>query len=73
MGFRIAIDQELCVSSGRCVAEEPSLFSFDDDELAAVVHPEPDVDERRVLSVARQCPGRAIVVRDAAGEVVELD
>ena len=34
---RIEIDQDRCISSGRCVADEPSLFAFDVDELATVV------------------------------------
>ena len=34
MGLRVEIDQDECMSSGKCVADHPDAFDFDDEELA---------------------------------------
>jgi ferredoxin len=68
--FHIEIDQDLCISSGKCVSDEPGVFAFDDDELATVVGGAPPLDDARALRLARACPGQAIVLRDADGNVV---
>ena len=71
MGHRIEIDQSLCLSSGKCVGDAPHVFAFDDDELATVVTADHDLDDRTVMRIARSCPGQAVIVRDAAGSVLE--
>ncbi len=70
MGYHVRIDQDLCMSSGKCVADAPGVFRFDGDELAETV-PDPEVlDDERLLAIARNCPGRAIALLDADGNEV---
>lgn len=73
MTHRIVIDQDLCISSGRCVADAPALFGFDDDELAVVVGDADQLDQDRLIRVARSCPGQAISIVTADGDEVPLD
>lgn len=70
---RIEIDQDRCISSGRCVADEPDLFAFDDDELATVIGSAADRPATRLIRLARNCPGEAIRLVDADGHEVPLD
>lgn len=56
------VDKELCVSSGRCVADVPEVFEFDGDELAQAAGDPGAVDAARLKAVARNCPGQAITV-----------
>ncbi len=58
----MVVDKELCVSSGRCVADIPEVFEFDDEELARATGDPPTVDIARLRAVARNCPGQAITV-----------
>ncbi|MEC8767635.1 MAG: ferredoxin, partial [Actinomycetota bacterium] len=37
MTFRIEIETEDCMSSGKCVADYPEVFAFDEEELAAIL------------------------------------
>lgn len=71
MGFRVEIDQDECMSVGRCVADFPSSFGFDDDELATVLPTASELSDRDLLRAARNCPSRAITVFDANGNQVE--
>ena len=73
MAYRIEIDQDLCVSSGKCVGDLPAVFGFDADQLAIVVDGHPSVDDARVFHVARNCPGEAIRLFDESGNPVDLD
>ena len=72
MTLRIEIDQSLCLSSGKCVADAPAVFAFDDDEIAYVVTDQHELDDRTVLRIARGCPGQAVIVRDESGALVDL-
>lgn len=56
------VDKELCVSSGRCVADVPEVFEFDGDELAQTTGDPDAIDVARLKAVARNCPGQAITV-----------
>lgn len=60
------------MSAGRCVAEQPTVFGFDDDELAVLLTPVPDLSHEAMIRVARQCPSQAITVVNADGSVIEL-
>ncbi len=71
MAYRVEIDQDECMSSGRCVADFPETFGFDDDELAVVRPEAAGLDDRQLLRAARNCPSRAIAVFDAGGAQVE--
>jgi ferredoxin len=62
VGLRVEIDKDRCISSGRCVGDEPAAFGFDDDELAEPRPGVADVDRRRLVTIARNCPGQAITV-----------
>jgi ferredoxin len=70
--LRIRIDHELCMSSGRCVGDEPDVFAFDDDQLAYVATAEHQMDRDRVLRIAQNCPSLAIIIHDENGNVIAL-
>jgi ferredoxin len=72
MPHTVTVDKDACLSSGRCVADAPEAFRFDDDELAEPVEPQPRADDDLLLAVARACPSAAIAVHDAAGRPVDL-
>lgn len=72
MTFRISVDPEVCISSGRCVADAPHLLRFDADELAQLVPGAPMPPAATQLDLARGCPSGALRVRDAdSGEDVD--
>jgi ferredoxin len=56
------VDKDACLSAGRCVADAPAAFRFDDDELAEPVDPWPDVPDELLVQVARGCPAGAITL-----------
>jgi len=70
MGYHVRIDQDLCMSSGRCVADAPSVFRFDRDELAEIIADPEVLEDERLLAIARNCPGRAITLLGADGTEV---
>ncbi|GAA3237193.1 hypothetical protein GCM10017691_36100 [Pseudonocardia petroleophila] len=73
MTYRISVDRELCISSGKCVADAPDVFDFDADDLAELVPgaaPPPDAVQ---LDLARSCPSGALQVHDAdTGERIDV-
>lgn len=71
MSYEVAIDQDECVSAGKCVLSAPGLFVFDDDELATVDPNGEHPDDATLLRIARQCPSGAIKLT-ADGVAVEL-
>ena len=71
MGYRVEIDQDECMSVGRCVADYPAGFGFDDDELATVLSTAGELSDGQILRAARNCPSRAITVFDADGTQIE--
>ena len=71
MGFRVEIDQDECMSVGRCVADFPAGFGFNDEELATVLATVGELSDKQLLRAARNCPSRAIMVFDADGNQVE--
>jgi ferredoxin len=73
MGCRITVDGEVCISSGRCIAERPDVFRFDADEVAEVVPGAPAVGEQAQLELARGCPSGALQLRDdETGEEIDI-
>ena len=70
MAFRITIDVDECMSSGKCVADYPDGFEFDDDELAALVDGGAALSDDEMVRAARNCPSRALSVFDDNGDVV---
>ncbi|NEK58439.1 ferredoxin [Geodermatophilus sabuli] len=73
MPHTVSVDKEICISSGKCVADAPAVFRFDDDELAEAVDPTPTVDDGFLVAVARNCPSGAITVYGGQGEPIDLD
>ena len=72
MGLRVDVDKDCCISSGKCVGDEPAAFRFDDDELAEALPEASQLDDARLIRIARNCPGEAIHLFDAAGDAVDL-
>ena len=66
----VSIDKERCVSSGRCMADEPTAFGFDADELADVLGGASALSAERLVVIARRCPGLAIEVTSEDGTVL---
>ncbi|NWJ72630.1 (4Fe-4S)-binding protein [Pseudonocardia sp. ICBG1122] len=69
MTYRVTVDTEVCISSGKCVADEPGAFDFDDDDIAVVAPGAASTPDRRLLDAARTCPSGAIRLFDGDDEV----
>lgn len=69
MTLRAEVDDAVCISSGKCVADAPSAFRFDDEEIAKAVDGARSIDERTLMAVARNCPSGAIRVLDGDAAV----
>jgi ferredoxin len=63
MEYTVTIDKDVCLSSGRCVLDEPGAFRFDDDELAEPAEGLAALPEDRLRAVAAACPSGAIRLR----------
>lgn len=74
MSYRTTVDGEVCISAGRCVAERPEFFRFDDDEVAEVVPGATPPPDQVQLDLARACPSGALQLLDAeTGEEIDVD
>jgi ferredoxin len=73
MPYTVSIDKDVCISSGKCVADAPTAFRFDDDELAEPISEHPPLSDGALLDIARNCPSGAITVHDDQGEPLDLD
>lgn len=69
MTYRAVVDRDVCISSGRCVADEPEAFRFDAEEIARVAPDASNVPDERLLDVARACPSGAIRLFDGDVEI----
>jgi len=72
MPIRAEVLKDRCISSGRCVGDEPSAFRFDADELVELLDGVTTMNEQRLIRIARDCPGEALVLYDDNNEVIEL-
>lgn len=72
MSYRATVDKDVCLSSGRCVADAPGAFVFDATEIAEAVPGHPGLSDAALVQVARACPSGAIVVVDDEGVEIEL-
>jgi Protein of unknown function (DUF1271). len=70
--LRADVDKDVCLSSGRCVADAPEAFRFDEDEIAYTVDGARMLDRARLFAIARACPSGAIRLTEN-GEPVDLD
>jgi ferredoxin len=64
MAYRIEVDQDVCISSGMCVADAPELFRFNDDEVAEVIADGEQLPDQALVRLARGCPSGALRVFD---------
>ncbi|WP_169946436.1 ferredoxin [Microbispora sp. H11081] len=69
MTYRIELQRDLCISSGRCVAESPEVFRFDDDEIVELVPGGPRPADEQIFAIARDCPSGAVRVFDGDEEI----
>jgi len=69
---RVRVDRNGCMSSGRCIAAAPDVFTFDADRLARAAEGETPLALDDALAIARGCPALAIDVLGEDGEPVEL-
>jgi ferredoxin len=60
MEYRVAIDKDVCMSSGRCVLDEPEAFRFDEDQLAEPTAGVGTLAYDRLRAVLDACPSGAI-------------
>jgi len=60
MGYTVTVDKDLCLSSSRCVLDEPDAFRFDHDELAEPTETAGSLPADRLVAAARACPSGAI-------------
>ncbi|HEX3956528.1 MAG TPA: cytochrome P450 [Trebonia sp.] len=59
---QVVVDSDICISTGKCVADEPTGFAFDADEIAVATDGAAGLPEARLIAAARNCPSGAITV-----------
>lgn len=72
MGYTVEIDREACIGAGACVSDAPKAFGFDEENIAVVKPGVAELDDDRLLMVARACPTAAILLYDEEGDEVEI-
>ncbi|WP_316527984.1 cytochrome P450 [Kitasatospora brasiliensis] len=60
LGPRVTVDQESCLSSGRCVEADSTAFRFGPGELAEPSAQAGRLPEERLRRIAEDCPAAAI-------------
>jgi ferredoxin len=66
------VDPDLCLGSGACVSDAPGAFTWDDDEGVATILPGvAELPDDRLIRLARNCPGSAILLVDDEGNEVD--
>lgn len=69
-GYEVVVDQDECVSAGKCVASAVGYFVFDADQIVEINETGTKPDDAMLLRIARACPSGAIrLLRDG----VEVD
>jgi ferredoxin len=71
MAYKIEVQKDLCISSGKCVSDGPKVFRFDEQELAEPIVPLIDYEIASLLKLARNCPGEAITIFTEQGDVID--
>ncbi|HVB42838.1 MAG TPA: (4Fe-4S)-binding protein [Streptosporangiaceae bacterium] len=64
MALLARVDKDVCISSGKCVADAQGSFEFDADEIAQAVDGAAALDRARLIAIARTCPSGAISVTE---------
>jgi ferredoxin len=62
VSLRAQVDEDLCISSGRCVLEGPGSFEFSEEQIAHAVDGAQGLGEVSLLKIARGCPASAITL-----------
>ncbi len=62
--MKILIDRDECLSSGKCVADAPDAFAFDDEELVVALPGMDDLADDAAVKIVRNCPSGALRVAD---------
>jgi ferredoxin len=60
--MRAQVDEDSCISSGRCVLEGPGSFEFSEEQIAHAVDGAQGLGEAALLKIARACPAGAIML-----------
>jgi ferredoxin len=68
MKFTVHIDKDVCMSSGRCVLDEPEAFRFDAEQLAEPTTGAVALTEGRIRAVIDACPSGAIQLSEPGGD-----
>lgn len=68
-GYDVVVDQEECVSAGKCVASAGGYFVFDADQIVDIDHAGAKPDDQTLLRIARACPSGAIRLMNDGVEV----
>lgn len=66
MTYQVEIDKDACISSGKCVADAPTVFRFDDDELSDVIQEHPSLPDAQLEQIAENCPVGAVLLSAAS-------
>ena len=61
MTVRLIVDEDVCIGSGECVAEDPEAIELDDTGCARVLIAE--LDEERAGNLCDVCPVGALSIR----------
>lgn len=67
--LRAEVDEDTCMSSGKCVADAPTAFRFDADEIAQAIDGASSLDRAELMSVVHNCPAEAIRLYDGQLQV----
>ncbi len=60
MGYRIAVDFDLCESRGLCVESAPKIFELEADRLVIADPTPPDEMRPLVEETIQRCPQQAL-------------
>lgn len=60
--YRVKVIRSKCIAAGSCIAIAPTVFEFDDQNIAKVISQD-ELDDIKLLA-AQSCPTMAIVVED---------
>jgi len=72
MTLEVRVDQDACISSGRCVADYPSAFHFDDEEISQPTEGAGTLSDQEKVDAAHGCPSGAIQLFKA-GVAISVD
>ena len=64
-GFKVVVDEDLCIGAGQCVLVAPGIFDQDDKGLVVLLDATPPPALRDAArKAAKLCPARAITIQE---------